>query len=1106
MKKWKKGLLFIATCMLLSIGVFTACKEEGNGSSSSSDSENSSVSTSVDTVAPIIGNAPADKTGENALEAGTIYDFSADRDTVQTTDDSGKVEVRVVDIAAENGRSVYSASYISSYQFTKVGKYVVTLAVSDLSENVAYARYKIEVVDTKAPILVGENNYRAELDDAYNVYLPKIDIEEYSTYSVSYQLKTQDGSVVPVNIDGLVIAPKIGNYTLVYTVTDEYEHSSSFETAIEIYNPAPSVIINNEIGNIWTSEAVSLPEPSVQRLSDYSVDVYLLQDAAETYIEDTSSYVFTQGGKYTVRYKVNGTYYLGGEMHKEDGSEAQEVVQDVLIEVENLGEIDFEIHNGKKLTVSSTRADGVVKLVDSEDFGDGSSLKFDWLRIGDGRGVIFEKAIPLPENYDAIRMYIQAGGSKPIIKWADSWIADDKGNRVSMETLYTEEAIDGAYYTLSLASNSLKNVKTIYIANSYGAGETYKDENGSIWEVGETRDFYLDNISFVIKPTLFIDEAVFEEFRYEGDSLALPIEQVANYADNYEFMLSYVLNGGEKVAMDGYVIDSLEAGTYEFFYNVNAGGAKLEKKISYTVFERVPSIVYRNEIGLLRAGTMFTIPTAQAVFVADGTVVTTQYKHDTDADFTVGSTIMQLKAGEYTVKYSADGCTDVSYTFTVLEENVYKHTFNAVNSGIDGDGTAVGNSDYSATIENGIATLNGWWSGVKFEEALTLDGATALVIRVKGAATCSGVHFRYYGENNAIHTTEDYSNDMGFTAVTITTEYTDFIIPLRSGVTTVYGFEILNRRTELYVDEICLWKAPVWSVDSSVFEGFLYIGEELRLPTATVDYQGEYETSVSYSVDGGESILAVDNTIPTLVDGKYTIVYTLLVDGIALTEKFTFAPIEKVPFILVDTTPIQAQEGDIVTLPVAQSVNMDGLAVITKYCFENGEWIEGTSIDNVQIGVYTVVYTAIYDGETYTETLTVTVVEKPTFKVNGNEVGVTATQGTATVESDGSLKLTGAWWVNVALNGAEVPDGATKMTIRLKANTTLNVLYRFSNNGSINGSMCYDEAAGFALTTEYQDITISINSSEELTHFGLCVCDDGSGVWRMVYVESITFA
>lgn len=48
---------------------------------------------------------------------------------------------------------------------------------------------------------------------------------------------------------------------------------------------------------------------------------------------------------------------------------------------------------------------------------------------------------------------------------------------------------------------------------------------------------------------------------------------------------------------------------------MNAGGARLEKKISCAVFEKTPSIVYKKEIGVLRAGNSFEIPAAQAVFV-----------------------------------------------------------------------------------------------------------------------------------------------------------------------------------------------------------------------------------------------------------------------------------------------------------------------------------------------------------------------------------------------------------------------------------------------------------------------------------------------------------
>lgn len=1102
MKKWQRGLFLTAACTILSAGLFVACSEDKTSEeSSSSDGGNDFVA--VDTIAPQIESVPSDKLGENAIEAGDVYDFQADRAALRATDESGTVEVRVVDIAEENGRSVYSASYISEYQFTQVGKYVVTLAVSDLSENVAYAQYKIEVLDTKAPILTGESEYRVALDEAYAIRFPEIGIEEYSAYRIEYTMRAANGEAQRVEADGSVLAPKIGTYTLEYTVTDEYEHSARFETSLEIYNPEARLTIVNDIGNIWATETVALPQASVERLSDYTINVYAVQGNAEQPIDDVASYVFESGGTYTIRYKAQGVYYVGGELHKEDGAQEKTITQDVQIKVEELGKIDFETHNGRKPIVSSTRADGVVTLVESEDFGDGTSLKFDWLRIGDGRGVIFEKAIPLPETYDAIRMYVQAGGTKSVMKLSDAWIADERGNRVNMETLYTETATDGAYYTLSLANNSLTNVKTIYIANSYGAGETYKDENGSIWEVGETRDFYIDNISFVVKPTLSVDESVFEAFLYEGDTLTLPKEQIGNYTDEYECEISYTLNGGERSVLKGYTL-KLANGTYEFTYSVNAGGARLEKKISCTVFEKIPSIVYKKNIGVLRAGGSFEIPVAQAVFVADGTTVTTAYKHSADAEFTIGNTITTLKAGEYTIKYSANGCADVTYTFTVLEGNIYKHTFATVNDGIDGYGTAVGNSDYTASFGEGFVTLNGWWAGVKFDEALSLDGATALVIRVKGAATRSGVHFRYYG--NKEYTTEEYTSDMGFTAVTITTEYTDFVVPLQAGVTTIYGFEILNQRTEVYVDEVRLWRAPTWAVDGSVFEDFLYIGDSLTLPTPTVEYQGEYTVSVAYSINGGATVAVTDSKISELVDGAYTIVYTLAADGVSLTESFSFTPIEKVPFLWVDTQDIQAYEGDTITLPVAISVNMEGATVATSYRRNDGEWIESGVIESAEVGTYTVKYAATYAGKEYTKELTVTVKEKPKFKVNGNEVGVTATQGTATVEEDGSLKLTGAWWVNAKLEGVTVPDGTTKMIIRLKANTELNVLYRFSNDGGDNGSMCFDETTGFILTTEYQTFTIDINASESLTNFGLCVCDDGSGTWRIVYIESITFA
>ncbi len=504
MKKLIRTLLFGVISLTAAV-LGAACKGDGETSSNSSSLDGSSINSSsteqevVDTVAPQITSLPTNKQG---IEAGTVYDFSADRKEVVANDElSDTVEVRVVDIAKKGGKSVHSAAFIDKYQFTQAGEYSVTLSISDISENKTYATYGIEVVDTKAPVLVGESAYNVFFDENYHITLPTISIEEYSSYTVAYKMTDILGRDWTVEENGLVKNPMATTYDVEYTATDAFGHSQSFTTSVTVVNAAPEIKIENTLGSVWATEKVSLPMPQTQRLSSVSTEVYLVSGNGETRVSNPTAYTFTASGDYTFRYKVTGTWYEGGDFYK-TGKEEIPLEQDIVVEVEDLGVIDFEKHNGKTLSVSTSHDGGAVgvssKVVESEQFGDGYSLRIEMLSIGFGRGISFGKNIPLPKKYDAIRLFVQGGGSeqKMEIKGGFIFYYDQNGgeHRSEFEVLSTEKATEGTYYILSLSETSFEYVSGIYIANSYGAGSAYKDEFGIMRQPGETRDFYIDNI------------------------------------------------------------------------------------------------------------------------------------------------------------------------------------------------------------------------------------------------------------------------------------------------------------------------------------------------------------------------------------------------------------------------------------------------------------------------------------------------------------------------------------------------------------------------------------------------------------------------------------
>ncbi len=1027
MKKTIRTLLFgIASLALAVIGAACAKEETPSGSVSSDGSSSDSSypfleEVDADTLAPQITARPTDKQG---IEAGTLYDFSADRGEVVASDNqSSGVEVRVVDIAKKDGRSVYSAAFIDKFQFTQAGEYTVTLSVSDLSENKTYATYGIEVVDTKAPIFVGESAYNVTFDENYHVTLPTVEIEEYSSYTVAYKMTDVLGRDWAVEENGLVRNPMATTYEVEYTAVDAFGHSQSFKTSVTVSNAAPEITIENTMGAVWTSERVSLPMPQTQRLSDVSTEVYMVSGNTETRVTTPTAYTFTQSGEYTFRYKVVGAWYAGGEFYK-TGKEEIPLEQDIVVEVEDLGVIDFEKHNGKTLPASKAIGTGQdsAKVAYSENFGDGYSLRVEMLAIGFGSGISFGKSIPLPKDYDAIRLLVQCGGSERKMEIKGGFIFsynESGGQRNSnFEVLSTEQATEGTYYILALDDTSFTHIDGIYIANSYGAGGGYKDEFGIMRQPGENRDFYIDNVSFVMKPTLSVDSAELEEaFLFAGDSIELPTE-VISHGEGYpssEVSVGYTLNG-TFYALNGYTLENLVEGTYAFVYSANVGGALVSDSFTITVSPKVPSIVYKNKIGLLREGQALTLPVAKAYWMEEGTTVLTEYKHENGA-WTAGDSIASLEEGTYSVRYTAEygGNTYTEeFTFQVLSGVLDRHTFEVVNGEIDGDGISKGDTGNTVAFENGVLKLGGWWGGIIFDEPLSLDGANVLVIRVKGEKSIGDPAFHYYDQNGIGHTTE-----LVVSYPAITTEYQEFSIVFDPTKTTaITGFWILGRQTVTYVEEVYLIAQPI------------------------ITYQ---------------------NTLGVVT------------------------------------------EGDNVTLPTAQTMHMDGASVTTEYKLSTAtEWTTGTSIENITVGEYLVRYTATYEGVTYTEEFTFTVLPPLiTDIIGGTSVEIWATQGTVTQTEDGlAFEYTKEWWTKARFDPIALPQGTTKIVVTLKASEPIESLLFQVLDG--NGAITY--TAGMSsqkeLGTEFVSVELDIGSLNMTSISGLEICTCG----QVVTVQSVTFA
>lgn len=754
----------------------------------------------LDSSKPTISSMPSDKT----IEAGTSYSFADDLSSIVASDNSGSALSRRVVQISKNENTIKNGHSISVYQFAHSGVYRIAVAVADINENTAIGFYSITVKDTKSPVLSGESSYEVYFDSDYNIVFPEITIVEYSPYTISYKAVSLDYPNLEIQNDKL-IAPHIGLYSLTYTVDDGINAPSSFKTKMTVKNHEPTFSFENASGTVYEGTPFDLPTPLTGNLSN----AVITYSSSEDHVSIAgNSLTADEAGVYAVDCTVSGTYYLGGEKHKEDGSRAFSSSKSVEIEVSPKGVFDMEIHNNKDTVVWNDSDSNIIRFAEGEGSNGSRALEFDTMNIGFNRFAALEKPIPVPDVYDALTVWVKCGGNKPK-GYMYVILIDSDGNQ-SRSDFYID-ALVGQYYTIPLTGAKLKNIKKICIANRMGEnGESTTDpDSGVVSSIGENRTFYLDDISLVKMPILHVDSSSIAPILVAGSSLDLPKETLENFTGDYSCVIS-AEHDGTSTELKSYHVDSLLAGEYTFTYKVKAGGASLSASFSISVKENKTAVVLYNDYGLLRAGSSAPLPKAYLIAMGSTSSSDGSYyaSYESGPYEKVVSSISPLKKGTYAIKYEiayGDKQYSDSLSFDVAGDPS-SFSFDKVNNGTDGEIEQVyGNSSPTASIKDGKMILGGWWGGCIFTEDLTLANMSELTISLMSEVglTHTAVIFldsTHRTTGGGFHSTED----MGiFYDLEANVQETIKIV-LPDGITGICGFAVLTKNTEVAVDSLAL--------------------------------------------------------------------------------------------------------------------------------------------------------------------------------------------------------------------------------------------------------------------------------------------------------------
>lgn len=235
--------------------------------------------------------------------------------------------------------------------------------------------------------------------------------------------------------------------------------------------------------------------------------------------------------------------------------------------------------------------------------------------------------------------------------------------------------------------------------------------------------------------------------------------------------------------------------------------------------------------------------------------------------------------------------------------------------------------------------------------------------------------------------------------------------------------ESIGENRDFYIDCIEMIEAPVLNVDKSDIKRVYVQGNGFDIPVPTVSkWSDDYNVDLYVTHNGVKKKYSTYH-IDSLDVGTYLFEYSCNLLGAHLYDSFEINVFENKPQLLMFNDYGVLREGQSVVLPIPYIINMPNITqedIKTYYSFEQGEFIEGKSIQLLQQGTYTCKVTCEFNSQIYESSVDFEVIginSKFTFKEvnNGIDGEFTETIGEAGVSAyfqDNNLKLTG-WWTGV---------------------------------------------------------------------------------------------
>ncbi len=243
--------------------------------------ENTEINKTIvvrDTVAPTITQAI---TQPISVELGSYNGFEQVMAGILVDDNDSKTIEQITKkaVAITHGTTIQeNVEGYDKYLFTDVGEYTVKVAVSDVSGNVAYTEYKLNVTDTTAPILQGKTLYYAWRDESGKVALPTIKVNELSTYSLNVTAE-KNGESLTVS-DNKTLATVGDEISLTYTAIDEHQNNAEFKTTLKVLEKGVFFDLqDSEVVTLFTADgAVEQKDGKVILYRDQSSDMLSWQE------------------------------------------------------------------------------------------------------------------------------------------------------------------------------------------------------------------------------------------------------------------------------------------------------------------------------------------------------------------------------------------------------------------------------------------------------------------------------------------------------------------------------------------------------------------------------------------------------------------------------------------------------------------------------------------------------------------------------------------------------------------------------------------------------------------------------------------------------------